>query len=135
MFFVNGSILIPPNMSIVVRYGAASYALTFDHQYTPNFGLLHPEYDRRAIALSRQPGFLLAVLHPIDLALSKVVRFEENDREDIKALAGTGSFDADALQKLGTACLDYMIGNRRFAELNLTEAVSMVDHAQQPQRT
>lgn len=128
MFFVGGRVLVPPGTTILVRWGGQEHGLAFDHQYTPDFGLLHPGYDRRAVDLE-PPGaaaFTLRVLHPVDLAISKVARFQDHDRTDIAALAATGSFDAEALESLGGEALAYAIGNLAFVRANLADACSLV---------
>jgi hypothetical protein len=71
-------------------------------------------------------GFRLSVLHPVDLALTKVVRFEAHDRADIEALARTGTFDAEALLLLGEEAMGDMVGDARFARLNLRDAAGLV---------
>jgi hypothetical protein len=131
VFFEGGKVIIPPNTTISVKTRAESRTLHFDHQYTPSFGLLHENFDKRAVPLvANQRGRLrLFVLHPVDLALSKVVRFEEHDRRDIAALARLGAFDGSAFMRLGEECVKTMIGNQAFARLNLKEAGDMVAHA------
>jgi hypothetical protein len=131
VFFEGGKVIIPPNTTIKVDTRGENRVLHFDHQYTPAFGLLHEDFDKRAVPLApNQRGRLrLYVLHPIDLALSKVVRFEEHDKRDIAALAGLGKFDLDAFLRLGEECVKTMMGDQRFARLNLKEAGEIVADA------
>lgn len=128
VFFQGGKVIIPPNTTIGVKMRGESRTLHFDHQYTPDFGLLHDDFDKRAVPLvPNQRGRLrLFVLHPVDLALSKVVRFEEHDKRDIAALAALGTFDVDAFTRLGEECVKTMIGNQEFARINLKEAGDIV---------
>lgn len=81
-----------------------------------------------AVPLAGREGspFRLNVLHPLDLALSKVARFADHDRADIAALATLGVFDADALLRLGEEALAYAVGNPTFARLNLRDAAEIV---------
>ncbi len=130
VFFRGARILVPPNTTLSVRSEGREYSLTFDQQYTPDFGLLHPDFEDRAVRLAGEKGgFRLSVLHPVDLALTKVVRFEGHDRADIEALARTGAFDAEALLRLGEEAMGYMIGDARFARLNLRGAMALVARA------
>jgi hypothetical protein len=127
VFFRGARLLVPPNTTFEVRSGGRAYSLTFDQQYTPDFGLLHPDFEERAVRLAGEGGgFRLSVLHPVDLALTKVVRFEAHDRADIEALARTGTFDAEALLLLGEEAMGYMVGDARFARLNLRDAAGLV---------
>jgi hypothetical protein len=132
MFFRGGRVLIPPNTVILAREGGREHGVVFDHQYTPDFGLLHPDDDGRAVELARTCGGMLfvKVLHPVDFAVTKVARFEDHDRADIKALAGTGSFDREAFVELAEEALGHMVGNPAFARGNLAEAAELIESAQ-----
>lgn len=128
VFFEGGKVIIPPNTMIDVVSRGAKQSLYFDHQYNPSFGLLHENFDRRAVPLvPNQRGQLrLYVLHPVDLALSKVSRLEDHDRKDIQALAMLGAFDREAFMRLGGEALKDMIGNRAFGLMNLKEAAELI---------
>lgn len=131
VFFEGGRVIIPPNTMIEVASRGEHRSLYFDHQYNPNFGLLHEDFDKRAVPLApNQRGRLrLFVLHPVDLALSKVVRFEDHDRNDIAALAKLGTFDREAFMRLGEEALKDMMGDRAFARTNLQAAAEMIPDA------
>jgi hypothetical protein len=128
MFFTGARVLLPPNTTVTVSAGGREHALVFDHRYTPDFGLLHPDHESRAVDLTASggAGFPLRVLHPVDLAITKVARFQDHDRADIEALARSGSFDAQALDLLGQQALSYAVGNLTFVTLNLRDAVELV---------
>ncbi len=70
MFFTGGRVLIPPNTTVLVSHQGGEHSLVFDHQYTPDFGLLHPDYDQRAVGLAASNWLELLVLHPVDLAIT-----------------------------------------------------------------
>lgn len=132
VFFRGGRVLVPPNTTILARADGREYGLVFDHQYTPDFGLLHPDCEGRAVLLTDAGVPLrLSVLHPADLAVTKVARFQDHDREDVAALAGTGTFDGAALLALGREALAYMVGNPTFALENLGDAAEIVDRVRQ----
>jgi hypothetical protein len=76
-------------------------------RYTPDFGLLHPEYLERAVNLPAHGGFPMSVLHPVDLATNKVARLHDHDRADIAALAQIKAFDAEAFARLGEESIGY----------------------------
>jgi hypothetical protein len=128
MFFTGARVLVPPNTTVMVSAGGREHTLVFDHQYTPDFGLLHPDHESRAVDLTTPggAGFPLSVLHPVDLAITKVARLQDHDRADIAALARSGSFDAEALDLLGRQALSYAVGNLTFVTLNLRDAVEIV---------
>ena len=51
------------------------------------------------------------LLSPLDLAVSKLSRFEEHDREDIAALAREGLIDARSLRRRAQDALPSYVGN------------------------
>jgi hypothetical protein len=128
MFFTGGRVLMPPNSVVLVSADGADYSLVFDHQYTPDFGLLHPDYADRAVDLPAPDGegFPVGVLHPVDLAITKVARFQDHDRADIAALARLDAFDAEALARLGEQALGFAVGDPSFVRLNLRDATEIV---------
>lgn len=131
MFFPGARVLLPPDTLIAVQAEGGRRSLVFDHQYTPDFGLLHPDYAERAVELARFGGLRLLALHPVDLAVTKLARFQEHDRADIVALAGTRSFDRAALARLGEEAMAYAIGNPAFLRENLADALDLVTAAQE----
>lgn len=128
MFFRGGRVLVPPNTSIRVHWEDRDYSLLFDHQYTPDFGLLHPDYASRAVDMlgACETCLPISVLHPIDLAISKVARFQDHDRSDIATLAKLGVFDAVDFDQLSTEAMTYAIGDLSFIQLNLRDAIEIV---------
>lgn len=66
------------------------------------------------------------VLAPVDLAISKLGRFNDHDRDDIRALASAGLLAADELQKRAEQALDYYVGHPAAPRANLREALAIV---------
>lgn len=50
------------------------------------------------------------VLSPVDLAVSKIARFADNDKEDIAALVRLGLTSADEIEQRATSALAGYIG-------------------------
>lgn len=65
------------------------------------------------------------IIAPVDLALSKIARFEEKDKEDIAALARHSLIDPTSLEDRAAIALDYYIGDQSTLRLNLKEAVDI----------
>ena len=87
--------------------------LYFDTQYNDSFALLHHAAydDARSVNIDDiDAGRLdIRLLTPVDLAVSKLSRFSEQDQEDILALARHGLITAAALrQRAETALPDYV---------------------------
>ena len=65
----------------------------------------YPEINRKERAVK------LFLLSPIDLAISKIARFSDQDVEDILELASRRYFSAEALKARANEALAYYIGN------------------------
>jgi len=63
------------------------------------------------------------VLSPVDLAVSKIARFADNDKEDIAALVRLGLTSADEIERRATSALAGYIGGQAMLKLNLRDAV------------
>ncbi len=110
--------------------GAARH-LYFDAQYNDSFGLLHEDAHESALVLDL-PGFdsshlLIQLLAPIDLAVSKIARFGEQDRSDIIALAKLGLVTATALRKRANEALGGYVGAIDRVRLSIDLACQLID--------
>jgi len=86
-------------------------ALSFDYQYNPMFGLLDEEYQERAYHWKDiGDNINLYVLHPIDLVITKLVRYSDVDEVDIEALIRLESFDIQLFEKLALKALAASVG-------------------------
>jgi hypothetical protein len=86
----------------------------FDRNYNNSLSLMHENYEDDAIPwmnIENQGKLVhLYVLSPLDLALSKVTRFTEQDREDINALAQHGFITEVEFRKRAEEAASYAIG-------------------------
>jgi hypothetical protein len=89
--------------------------LYLDTQYNDSFALLHQDAydDALPVPLEGVDSRRLEVrlLAPLDLAVSKLSRFSEQDQDDIRALARHGLLDAGALRRRAGAALPDYVGN------------------------
>jgi hypothetical protein len=110
-------VLLDPSDLQVAYRDADGHArlLYFDTQYNDSFALLHQNaYDDAVpIALEGVDARRLAVklLMPLDLAVSKLSRFSEQDRLDIRALARERLVDATQLRRRAEEALPDYVGN------------------------
>ncbi len=111
--------------------------LYFDRQYNDTLGLLHEDAMRDSIPLAIpgvDPGVLeLRALSPVDLAVSKIGRFEEHDRGDIAALSQDGLITARALRRRAEEALSYYVGHAGRVRTSIDLAVAIVE-ANRPRR-
>jgi len=89
--------------------------LYFDPNYNPTFALMHPDFRESSKRWENfgdgKPRIKVNVLSPVDLAVSKLSRFSEQDQEDILTLASLGLFTEDALRLRALEAMDFYIGN------------------------
>lgn len=89
--------------------------LYFDRQYNDTFGLLHEDAndDSVSICLNGVDARKLDVrlLSPLDVAVSKLARFEDHDRTDILALAEAGLITGRRLRRRAKEALAAYVGN------------------------
>jgi hypothetical protein len=89
--------------------------LYLDRNYNDTLGLMHEDAyeDSRPIAVPGIDRKLLdvRVLSPVDLAVTKLARFTDQDREDIELLASRGLIDAGALRRRAEEALGGYVGD------------------------
>jgi len=108
--------LPPDNLEVSYR-DADGHArlLYFDTQYNDTYGLLHEDAYEDALSI-KLPGIDptrldVRLLSPLDLAVSKLSRFEAHDQSDIRALAQAGLIDAKQLRKRAEEALPAYVGD------------------------
>lgn len=99
----------------------------YDHNYNSTFGLLHEDYEFRAVhMLTIDEKFEISLLSPEDLIISKLIRFAQNDEEDIKSIIETGKVDKVLLYDLAKDAINVGVGfQKRFVESNLELVMEM----------
>jgi hypothetical protein len=99
--------------------------LYFDANYNENFGLIHPDYREDAVewqGIGNEERLVhLHVLTPVDLAVSKISRFGEQDQDDILALASRRLITPETLKKRAEEAMEYYVGNLDWPSFNLRE--------------
>jgi hypothetical protein len=107
--------------------------LYLDRNYNDTLGLLH----ERAYAESQPidvPGIDrkkidVRVLSPVDLAVTKLARFGDQDREDLLLLARKGLIDSTALRKRAEEALGGYVGDVESARDSIDIACRLIDAA------
>jgi hypothetical protein len=127
-------IALPDDLQVAYR-GAdgAPQTLYFDYQYNDSLGLMHEHAHRDSVPLSL-PGIdakLLDVrlLSPVDLAVSKLARFAEVDRGDIRQLALEGLINPDSLRQRAEDALAAYVGDLPRIRTSLAMACRIVEQA------
>jgi hypothetical protein len=70
--------------------------------------------------------FEINLLSPVDLIISKLTRFAQNDEEDIVNIIKTGKVDKHELYALATDAINVGVGfQKNFVEINLQHVIEM----------
>ena len=112
--------------------------LYFDTQYNESFALVHEDAHEDSVPLDL-PGLGRApvevrLFSPLDLAVSKLARFAENDREDIRALARAGLIEEIALRRRAEEALGGYVGDARRIGTSIRLACEIVRKARARRR-
>lgn len=115
--------------------------LYLDRNYNDTLGLLHPDAYADSVPV-RIPGIDAAtaarldvrVLSPLDLAVTKIARFSEQDRADIELLAREGLIDAKSLRRRAEEALQGYVGALDSVRTSIALACRIVEAAAQPRR-
>jgi hypothetical protein len=110
--------------------------LYLDRNYNDTLGLLHEDahQDSQPVAFPGIDKKLIdvRVLSPIDLAVSKLSRFADQDREDILLLAREGLIDATSLRKRAEQALAGYVGDLNPVRNSIDIACRLIESAEPP---
>lgn len=118
-------VLLPSDLLVEVTLEDGSPQVIYlDTNYNPTFALMHEDYQDDAIAVDLGVDPIeLYVLAPVDLAVSKIARFADNDRADIQALVRHGLTSAEEIEARATSALAGYVGELAMVRLNLRDAL------------
>ena len=129
------------NEEIEVSYRDAdgrARLLYLDRNYNDTLGLLHEDArkDARPIDIAGIDNKLIEVrvLAPIDLAVSKLSRFADQDRDDILLLARDGLIDPAALRKRAEQALGGYVGDLNSVRNSIDIACRLIESARASRR-
>lgn len=131
-------IALPDRLDVAYRdEDGAARLLYFDRQYNDMLGVMHEDAYVDSLPLTLpglDPRVLdVRILTPLDLAVSKLGRFSEQDREDIAALARRRLIDAKSLESRATEALGGYVGDTTRLRGSIVSAKRIIA-ANQPKR-
>ena len=127
-------IALPEDLEVAYRDAdGAARLLYFDRQYNDTFGLLHDEAHQDSVTLSLEgidPRVIeVRLLSPLDLAVSKVGRLSEVDREDIALLVRRGLVEPVELRKRSEEAMGGYVGDLARLRNSIDIACRIADDA------
>jgi hypothetical protein len=120
-------LFLPNDLMVEVTLeDGASQILYLDTNYNSTFALMHEDYLDDSIPVDLGVDQIrVLVLSPVDLAVSKIARFADNDKDDIAALVRLGLTTADEIERRATSALAAYVGGQTMLQLNLRDAVTL----------
>ena len=98
----------------------------FDTNYNPSFALMHEDYLDDALPVDFGLALIrVFVLSPVDLAVSKIARFADNDKDDIACLVQLGLTTAPEIEARAHSALGGYVGGQAMLSLNLRDALAL----------
>ncbi len=76
----------------------------------------------------------LHVLSPVDLAVSKIERLSEHDKEDIISLVSLGLTNANEIEKRAKSALLGFVGGQTMLEFNIRDALELARYAEKQKK-
>jgi hypothetical protein len=102
-----------------------------DRNYNDTLGLLHENayQDSNPVDVAGVDKNLIEVrvLSPVDLAVTKLGRFTDQDREDIRLLAEEGLIDAASVRKRAEEALSGYVGDTSSVRTSIDVACRLID--------
>lgn len=122
-----GRVLLPQDVLVdVVLEDGTPQVIYLDTNYNPTFALMHEDYQEDSIPVDLGLDLIqVRVLSPVDLAVSKIARLADNDREDIRALVAAGLTSADEIEERATSALGGYVGGLEMLRLNLSDTLEI----------
>ena len=122
---------LPPDLEETYTDRAGDPASVYlDANYNDALGPAHEsafaDAEPLAIAGLDPAKIDVRVLAPADLAISKLGRFGDHDRDDVVAMARAGLLDPVGFQRRAKEALKYYVGNPAAPRANLRDAVALV---------
>jgi hypothetical protein len=136
-------VLLDPRDLQVAYRGEDGHArlLYFDTQYSDTFALMHQDAYTDAVPIVVEGvdarRLEVRLLTPVDLAVSKLSRFSEQDQADIRVLAREGFIDASELRRRAEEALPDYVGNldRIKASIKIVCRVVAAERKKRPRST
>jgi hypothetical protein len=126
-------VYLPNDLIVDVTLEDGARQLVYiDTNYNSAFALMHEDYMDDAIPAGDMglEHFKVFVLSPVDLAVSKIARFADNDKDDIAQLVRLGLTGADEIEQRATAAMTGYVGGQAMLKLNLRDALALAREAE-----
>jgi len=130
-------VVLPQDLLVEVKLEDGSPQVIYlDTNYNPTFALMHKAYQEDSIPMDLGlKQIRVRVLSPTDLAVSKITRLADYDREDIRALVAEGLTSAGEIEARATEALAGYVGGVEMLRANLKDALAIARQEEQRHNT
>ena len=98
--------------------------LHFDTNYNSTFALMHEYYEDDAIPIQLDiPHLHVFALSPTDLAVSKIARWSDRDKEDVAVLVRMEFTCSKRIEQRAREALGGYVGNTTMLQYNIRDAI------------
>ena len=124
-------IVLPDDLEVSYRApDGAAKLLYFNRQFNDGFALVHEDAYRDSVLLKLSEidskVLNIRLLSALDLAVSKISRFADHDRQDITALARRGLIDSNSLRNRAEEAMKSYVGNLARLQTSIDLACNIV---------
>lgn len=121
---IDQNISVPSKLKVIwINENGQFEELSYDHNYSQTLGIMHEDYDKRAIyQFTIDEKLNVYILDPVDLIISKLSRFGEQDQEDILRIIQNDLVKKDEFEALANDAIS-VAGAGRPATLKLNLAL------------
>lgn len=125
-------VVVPADLFVQVELPDGSTEdLYFDSNFSTTLGLMHENYQQDSVPIDLGLQHInVRALSPVDLAVSKISRLADPDKEDIRDLVLGGLTNADEIQARAEEALSYYVGNTSSLRLNIRDALEIARNAE-----
>lgn len=126
-------VVIPADLFVQVKLSDGSMEdIYLDGNFNSTLGLMHEHYREDSIPVPLGLQYLIVnVLSPVDLAVSKIARLADVDKEDIRDLVLAGLTNAAEIEARAEAAIRYYVGKTSWLRLNICDALQIARNAEQ----
>lgn len=125
-------VVVPADLFVQVELPDGSTEdIYFDSNFSTTLGLMHEDYQHDSVPVDLGlRRITVRALSPVDLAVSKISRLADPDKEDIRDLVLAGLTNADEIEARAETALSYYIGNTTSLRFNIRDALEIARRAE-----
>lgn len=125
-------VAVPTDLFVPVELPDGSTEdIYFDSNFSTTLGLIHEDYQRDSVPVELGLKYIaVRVLSPVDLAVSKISRLADPDKEDIHDLVYAELTSAAEIESRAEEALSYFIGNTSSLRFNIRDALEIARSAE-----